>query len=114
VSAAAEPSIEPFLRQFIASLPEYVRVLEEQLRGHAVGQLAQTVHQIKGAAGIYGFDRLYDVAASAEAVAKALAKAGEPLADGRRLTGEIDALIGVIRGTCGCPEKRTEDGVAGR
>lgn len=110
-NAACEPALEPFLREFLASLPGYVRVLEEQLRGHAVAQLAQTVHQIKGAAGMYGFDRMYDVAASAEGVARAAAR--DPLADGRRLAGEIDALIGEIRGTCGVPQKRTEGDVAG-
>lgn len=104
---------EPFLRQFLASLPEYVGVLEDLMGRRAIEQLAQTVHQIKGAAGMYGLERIYEVAASAEGVAKAMARASDPLAAGRRLQGEIDALIGVIRGTCACPPKtKTEADVA--
>ena len=105
---ATDAAVEPFLRQFLASLPDYVGQLEDLLGRGAIAQLAQTVHQIKGAAGMYGFERIYEVAASAEGVAKALARAAEPDADVRRLRGEIDALIGVIRGTCACTPQ--EDG----
>jgi CheY-like chemotaxis protein/HPt (histidine-containing phosphotransfer) domain-containing protein len=103
---------EPFLRQFLASLPEYVGVLEDLLGRRAIEQLARTVHQIKGAAGMYGFDRIYEVAASAEVTAKSLARAANPVVDVRGLRGEIDALIGVIRGTCACPPNKTEAGDA--
>lgn len=93
--------IEPFLTQFLATLPEYVGLIQDLLRRDAVDQLAQTVHQIKGAAGMYGFDHLYDVAASAEGVAKALARAGGAAgADGGRLRDEIDGLVSLIRSTC--------------
>jgi CheY-like chemotaxis protein len=109
---SVDAAVEPFLRQFLGSLPGYVGVLEDLLGRRAIEELARTVHQIKGAAGMYGLDRIYEVAASAEGVAKSLARAGDPVGDGRRLKGEIDALIGVIRGTCACPPTKTEAGVA--
>lgn len=105
---AMDATLEPFLKQFLASLPEYVGQLEDLMGRRAIEQLAQTAHQIKGAAGMYGFERMYEAAASAEGVAKALARAAQPVRDVRQLKGEIDALIGVIRGTCGCPPQ--EDG----
>jgi CheY-like chemotaxis protein/HPt (histidine-containing phosphotransfer) domain-containing protein len=116
--AGAAPDVdavtEPFLRQFLASLPEYVGVLEDLMGRRAIEQLAQTVHQIKGAAGMYGLERIYEVAASAEGVAKSMARAGDSLAAGRKLKGEIDALIAVIRGTCAGSRTKTntEAGVA--
>jgi CheY-like chemotaxis protein len=108
--------LEPFLKQFLASLPGYVGQLEDLLGRRAIEQLAQTVHQIKGAAGMYGFERMYEAAASAEGVAKAMARAAAPVADVRQLKGEIDTLIGVIRGTCACPTPttKTEAGVERR
>jgi CheY-like chemotaxis protein len=121
VTAAAAPQgdairvgMDVFLRQFLASLPDYVSRLEDQLRQNSIAQLAQTVHQIKGAAGMYGFDRIYDVAASAEGVAKSIAGKGGAAADARRLRDEIDALIGVIHGTCKGGQQQTtkEVGVA--
>jgi CheY-like chemotaxis protein len=106
-------AVDEFLRQFLASLPEYVNRMEELLRDDSIEQLAQTVHQIKGAAGMYGFDRIYDVAASAEGVAKSVAAKGPAAAtDGRRLRDEIDALIGVIHGTCGQQQTAREVGIA--
>jgi CheY-like chemotaxis protein/HPt (histidine-containing phosphotransfer) domain-containing protein len=107
---AVDAAVEPFLRQFLASLPEYVGQLEDLLGRRAIAQLAQTVHQIKGAAGMYGFERIYEVAASAEGVAKALARAAAPDVDVRRLRGEVDALIGVIRGTCACAPQQEDGG----
>jgi CheY-like chemotaxis protein/HPt (histidine-containing phosphotransfer) domain-containing protein len=106
--------VDAFLRQFLASLPEYVNRLEELLRDESIEQLAQTVHQIKGAAGMYGFDRIYDVAANAESVAKSLAGKGRVAADARRLREQIDALIGVIHSTCKGGQQQTtrEVGVA--
>jgi len=107
-----DAALQPFLKQFLASLPGYAGQLEALLGRRAIEQLAQTVHQIKGAAGMYGFERMYEVAASAEGVAKGMARAAGPVADVRQLKGEIDTLIGVIRGTCGCPSTtKTEAGV---
>jgi CheY-like chemotaxis protein/HPt (histidine-containing phosphotransfer) domain-containing protein len=110
----AGAGIEQFLQQFLATLPGYVGVLEDLLRRQAVEQLWQTVHQLKGAAGMYGFDRLYDVAASAEGAARSVARAGgdAAAAEGGRLRGEIDSLIGLIRSTCaGSPVRAKEAAV---
>jgi CheY-like chemotaxis protein len=107
------PVVDAFLRQFLATLQEYVTRLQELLRRDSVEELAQTVHQIKGAAGMYGFDRIYDVAASAEGVAKSVARTGRGAADAGRLRDEIDALIGVIHSTCkGGQQTTREVGVA--
>jgi CheY-like chemotaxis protein/HPt (histidine-containing phosphotransfer) domain-containing protein len=106
--------VDAFLRQFLASLPQYVNRLEELLRDDSIEQLAQTVHQIKGAAGMYGFDRIYDLAASAEGVAKSIGSKRPAAADGRRLREQIDALIAVIHNTCKGGQQQTtrEVGVA--
>jgi CheY-like chemotaxis protein len=112
-SGVADDEMEPFLRQFLASLPDYVSRLEDLLRRDSIEQLAQMVHQIKGAAGMYGFDRIYEVAASAEGVVKSITAKGSAPADGRRLRTEIDSLIGEIRSTCSSERQTTREvGVA--
>jgi CheY-like chemotaxis protein/HPt (histidine-containing phosphotransfer) domain-containing protein len=115
-ASADDGCADAFLGQFLAGLHEYVIRLEELVRRESVEELAQTVHQIKGAAGMYGFDQIYDVAASAERVAKSLAGKGRAAAgDARRLREQIDALIGVIHSTCkGGRQATREVGVARR
>ena len=110
---AGSAAVDAFLHQFLASLPEYVSRLQDLLRREATEQLAQTVHQIKGAAGMYGFDRIYDLAAKAEGVARSVAKQGSVAADGRRLRDEIGSLIGVINSACdGSRQTTREVGIA--
>jgi CheY-like chemotaxis protein len=107
---AGNEAVDAFLREFLASLPEYVSRLEDLLRRDSIEQLAQTIHQIKGAAGMYGFDRIYDVAASAERVAKSIATNGSmAAADGLRLRDGIYSLIAVIHGACGGGRQTTRE-----
>jgi CheY-like chemotaxis protein len=102
--------VEPFARAFVAALPEYAGTVEDLLRRGAIDELARTAHQIKGAAGMYGFGRIYDLAAGAEAAAKAAAalRAGDADGGGRHLRDQVDALVGVIRSTCGGAAGRKE------
>ena len=98
----------PFVHAFMAALPGYVGALEDLLRRRAVDELAQTAHQVKGAAGMFGFGRIHDLAAAAEGAAKAVARAGRAYEDasagGRHLRQEVEALVETIRGTCAAAE----------
>jgi signal transduction histidine kinase/DNA-binding NarL/FixJ family response regulator len=83
--------LQKFLPQFIEHLPGQVAQIEAMLRQRSVDQLARAVHQIKGTAGMYGFPEVSDLAARAEALARAADT--EPEA----LSREVERLIVLIR-----------------
>jgi CheY-like chemotaxis protein/HPt (histidine-containing phosphotransfer) domain-containing protein len=103
--AAATPApddgIKTFLPFFLARLPEYVAEIEECVRRQAIDRLVGAVHQVKGAAGMYGFDRIYDLAATAHKSAKSAAGIGDAATTLQRLKDEVTALLTAIRGVDG-------------
>jgi CheY-like chemotaxis protein/HPt (histidine-containing phosphotransfer) domain-containing protein len=104
-SASAPPpddGIKTFLPFFLARLPEYVGEIEECLRRRAIDKLVSAVHQVKGAAGMYGFDRIYDLAATAHRSAKEAVSASGPAAAAiAQLREQVDALLSTIRSVDG-------------
>jgi len=105
-AAASTPppddGIKTFLPFFLARLPEYVAEIEECLRRRAIDKLVSAVHQVKGAAGMYGFDRIYDLAATAHRSAKEVVSASGPAAAAiAQLREQVDALLSTIRSVDG-------------
>jgi signal transduction histidine kinase/HPt (histidine-containing phosphotransfer) domain-containing protein/ActR/RegA family two-component response regulator len=87
---ATEPTMQTLLTRFIDRLPERVKALRTFLEEEDLARLRQTVHQLRGAAGGFGFPQLTEHATRAE---QKLA-GSEPLQTVRE---EIESLIALIR-----------------
>jgi signal transduction histidine kinase/DNA-binding response OmpR family regulator len=85
-----ESSVQTLLSRFIARLPERVTALRTFLDEEDLEKLRQTVHQLKGAAGGYGYPQLTHQAGRAE---QKLVE-GTPLDTVR---AEIESLIALVR-----------------
>jgi HPt (histidine-containing phosphotransfer) domain-containing protein len=79
-----------FLPDFIADLPTKAGQIAALLQRNNLEELAQVAHQLKGAAGVYGFMPITEAAGSVEA---AVTQA-EPLED---VTAQVKSLIELIR-----------------
>ena len=78
------------LGKFVAGLPRSVADAEAAASANDAAALRRIVHQLKGAGGGYGFDRMTDLAAAVDAKLRAgAAPAG--------VTSELRALLGFIR-----------------
>jgi len=89
-----ESAVQTLLTRFISRLPERVKALRTCLEEEDLEKLRQTVHQLKGAAGGYGYPQLTHQAGRAE---QKLA-AGDSL---EAVRGEIESLIALVRSVDG-------------
>ncbi len=64
-----DPDLVDLVALFVGELPERVRTLEELLASRDWQGLRRAAHQIKGAAGSYGFPAISAVAAALESAA---------------------------------------------
>ncbi|MCA0374718.1 MAG: response regulator [Gemmatimonadetes bacterium] len=62
-----DPDLGPLVRQFAAALPQRVAALRDAVTAHDLPQAARLAHQLKGAAGSYGFPRIGEGARALEA-----------------------------------------------
>ena len=85
-----EPSIRKLLGKFISRLPERVATMQGLLREQSVEELRQAVHQLKGAAGGYGFPQVTEAAGRAEQKIRQ----SEPL---EAVKAEVESLIALVR-----------------
>jgi signal transduction histidine kinase/DNA-binding NarL/FixJ family response regulator/HPt (histidine-containing phosphotransfer) domain-containing protein len=85
-----EPSVQALLGRFISRLPERVKAMQALVQEQDVEHLRQTIHQLKGAAGGYGFPRLTEQAARAEQTIAA----GDPF---DAIRAEVGSLIQLVR-----------------
>jgi len=85
-----ENSLKELLTRFIARLPQRVSNLNDLVRQQDLDELRRAVHQLKGAAGGYGFPQITDAAARAE-------KKISPEAALEEIRGEVESLIRVVR-----------------
>jgi PAS domain S-box-containing protein len=69
-SLAADPELAALVDRFVQEMPERIHALDAQAKRRDWIQLARTAHQIKGAAGSYGFDEITPSAARLEAAAR--------------------------------------------
>jgi HPt (histidine-containing phosphotransfer) domain-containing protein len=67
---AADPDLSELVDVFVQEMPKRINALDAQAKSRDWNQLAQTAHQIKGAAGCYGFGEIMPCAARLEAVAR--------------------------------------------
>ena len=68
---AADPDLGELVDLFVQTMPDRISTLDTQAKSRDWSQLAETAHQIKGAAGSYGFDQITAPAARLEAAAQA-------------------------------------------
>jgi len=67
---AADPDLGDLVEMFVQEMPERITGLESPATRHNWEQLTRAAHQLKGAAGSYGFDALTPYAARLESAAR--------------------------------------------
>jgi CheY-like chemotaxis protein len=98
-SFANDPDMRELVASFVSDLPTSVSKMTDLLRTQDMEELHRVVHQLKGAGGGYGFDRVTALAAHADQAIKA----GESIDVIRR---EVDSLIAYIRDISGYEKKK--------
>ncbi len=90
-SFAEEPEMAPIIEEFIDGLPRMTEALSTARRGADHVSLKRVAHQLKGAAGGYGFPSITDAAAAVERAASALPT------DGALVDDRLEALFMLCR-----------------
>jgi len=88
---ADDEDMAELLEFFVGEMSDRIAALEAAASSGDQAQLATLAHQLKGAAGGYGFPAVSDVAASLE---QAVKHEGRPIDE---IKAEIDDLIGICR-----------------
>ena len=68
-----QPRMQPIIAEFVSDLEEGSRQMQDMLRRNELKDLCRAIHQLRGAAGGYGFDEVTELAAKAETSIKASA-----------------------------------------
>lgn len=68
-----DPDMGEIVALFVSEMPERANELRGAIESGNLDRAATIAHQLKGAAGGYGFEELGDIAAAAEQALKALA-----------------------------------------
>ena len=97
-SLGSDPDLGEIVELFVNEMPNRVATALEQLENSDWEGLRRTAHQLKGAAGSYGFDMISPSAAEVEAAVRN----GEPEQRIRETVNELIALCS--RATSGTPE----------
>ncbi|MCE5303364.1 MAG: Hpt domain-containing protein [Planctomycetaceae bacterium] len=97
---AADPDLREIVDLFVEEMPGRVATLSECLKTADWERLRRTAHQLKGAAGSYGFDPISPVAGRVEAAIRD----GEPEEQIRATVDELIALCNHVRS--GTPDGR--------
>lgn len=69
-SLGNDPDLGELVEMFVDEMPERIQVLQQHADRHDWDQLARTAHQLKGAAGSYGFDQITPYAKELELLAR--------------------------------------------
>ncbi|HVT89232.1 MAG TPA: ATP-binding protein [Tepidisphaeraceae bacterium] len=99
-SLANNQTLKGVLDRFISRLPQRIEDIQNQLRDRDFAKLAHTVHQMKGAAGGYGFPQITAAAGKAEASIK-------QADDIEAVVTQVNELVGLIRKVEGFPQPAT-------
>jgi HPt (histidine-containing phosphotransfer) domain-containing protein len=92
-----DADLSDLVEMFVNEIPDRMATLAAQFSAHDLTELGRTAHQLKGAAGSYGFACITPVAARLESVAKAR----EPEDVIRAALDELIALCGRLRAGTG-------------
>ncbi|MFW6169642.1 MAG: Hpt domain-containing protein [Planctomycetota bacterium] len=65
-----DPDLGELVEMFVEEMPARIRALKEQADEQDWNELARIAHQLKGAAGSYGFDQLTPAAQDLELLAR--------------------------------------------
>ncbi len=68
---ADDPDMQELVEMFVSELPERAKAIEDAVKQADIANLTRLSHQLKGAAGGYGFTPITDAAAVVESLAKA-------------------------------------------
>jgi HPt (histidine-containing phosphotransfer) domain-containing protein len=92
----ADPDLGELVEMFVCELPNRVSSLEEAFQGSDIERLRTLAHQLKGAAGSYGFGPISPVA---EALEKATEESSEA-----EIAQCVEDLVGICqRARAGSP-----------
>jgi CheY-like chemotaxis protein len=69
-SFSSDAEMAEIIARFVASLPQRIAALRSEARAGGTGQLLRLAHQLRGAAGGYGFAPISEAAAELEAALK--------------------------------------------
>ncbi len=86
----ADPDLGEIVTMFVEEMPDRIRDMQSQFARSDWDELGRLAHQIKGAAGSYGFDQITPFAARLERVVRN----GEPM-------GSIQAALNELSDACG-------------
>lgn len=89
-SFADDPVMGELVELYVSEMPERIAALEEAFAAGDLGALQRLAHQMKGAAGSYGFDGLTSVARTLESSVKE----GEPM---EAVDSALQDLVGICR-----------------
>ncbi len=92
-SMADDPDFGELVDMYVEEMPDRIAVLEESLGSGDMELLQRTAHQMKGAAGSYGFDQLTPYAAAVEAQARD----GEPEENLQKTVQELLDVCRLVR-----------------
>ena len=96
-SLATDPDVGELIEMFVQEMPDRISALKTQGRSHNWPELTRTAHQLKGAAGSYGFSVITPLAAKLESASKDGGREEEILA-------ALDELLDLCRRMrCGPP-----------
>jgi CheY-like chemotaxis protein/HPt (histidine-containing phosphotransfer) domain-containing protein len=87
---ASDPDLGELVDLFVQEMPDRIIALDAQAKSRNWNQLAETAHQIKGAAGSYGFGEITPYAARLEAAAQEARQE-------EQILSALDELIGLCR-----------------
>ncbi len=90
-----DPTLQPLLNQYLASLPARIAELQASLDEHDLHQLTDRLHNLKGTGGLYGLMPLTDAAADLERLVLQRAPRGRLAAALERLTLLVRRIEGV-------------------
>lgn len=93
---ASDQDMRAIVEEFVAEMPEKVRALMEGWRAQELDSVQRLAHQLKGAAGGYGFPTLSGAADSVEGQLKALAE-GSQRGSVDELRRRFDELVDLCR-----------------
>ena len=93
---ACDPDLAEIVEMFVEEMPGRIRDLQQQFLCNDWDHLARLAHQLKGAAGSYGFDQITPYAARLERVVRN----GQPMNEIRAAHDDLCEACARVRTGC--------------